>query len=180
MCILAPRTNFVSWLVIACAVLAGVMFGRPGPAVVAPIPVVSSQPDNLVTVHVSGWVITPGLVELRQGARVAEAIEAAGGTRTGAQTEVLNLAQIVVDGQRIDVPGPGQATTPVADDGKVPINQADAASLEALPGVGPVLAARIVAHREEHGPFQTPEDLLDVPGIGESKLDSLRDLIRVP
>lgn len=180
MCNLARRTNFVWWLVIACSVAAGVMFGRPGPGVVAPIAVVSSQPDHLITVHVSGWVIMPGLVELRQGARVAAAIEAAGGTRTGARTEMLNLAQIVVDGQRIDVPGPGQATTPVADDGKVPINEADAASLEALPGVGPVLAARIVAHREEHGPFQTPEDLLDVPGIGESKLDSLRDMIRAP
>jgi competence protein ComEA len=62
----------------------------------------------------------------------------------------------------------------------IPINQADVSALEGLPGVGPVLAERIVAHREDHGPFEVIEDLLDVPGIGEAKLASMRDLIKVP
>jgi competence protein ComEA len=67
-----------------------------------------------------------------------------------------------------------------AGNGLISLNQADAAALEALPGVGPVLAERIIAHREERGPFQSVEDLLEVPGIGEAKLASIRDLVAVP
>ncbi len=77
----------------------------------------------------------------------------------------------------IDRPG---APAPAVDDGKVRINLADAAGLEALPGVGPVLAARIASHRETHGAFSTIEDLLDVPGIGEGKLAAIRDAAIVP
>lgn len=132
--------------------------------------------------HVSGWVVSPGLVELGPGARVADALARAGGLRPGAPPVSLNLAQTVVDGMQIHVAGPWEKSGSPASsgDGLVALNRADAAEIETLPGVGPVLAARIVAYRDEHGPFETAEDLLDVPGIGESKLDSIRDLIAVP
>ena len=133
-----------------------------------------------MTVHVGGWVATPGLVELAEGARVADAIAAAGGTLPGARA-ALNLAATLVDGEQVLVPGPeGSASSLAATgDGGGPIhlNRATATELDALPGIGPVIAQRIVDHRETRGPFQTVEDLLDVPGIGEAKLASIRELV---
>ncbi len=180
----------VAAAVVALAALAGAWFGgRPPP----PLPVAvdrtglpasgSSSPDPLLTVHVSGAVARPGLVEVLAGARVADAIAAAGGALRTADLGVLNLAGPVSDGQQVVVPEGGGAGFPnggLANGGKVHLNSADVAQMETLPGVGPVLAARIVAHREEHGPFRTVEDLLDVPGIGEAKLAALRPEVVVP
>jgi len=137
-----------------------------------------------LVVYVSGWVATPGVVEVAEGSIVADAVSAAGGALEGALLESINLAASVLDGDHIQIPGPdGLADafgggTP--DDGRIALNRADAAELEALPGVGPVLAERIVAYREANGPYQTAEDLLEVSGIGEAKLASIRDLIVVP
>src|SRR5690606_20272718 len=101
----------------------------------------------------------------------------------GASLDAVNLAQPVADGQQIVVPGPDATavagSTP-ADDGLVHLNTATAADLETLPGVGPVLAERIVAHRDARGGFERVEDLLEVPGIGEAKLADLRDAVAVP
>lgn len=147
--------------------------GDPGPTTVA----------NL-TVHVSGAVVDPGLVSVSSGARVADVISAAGGARRDADLRALNLAAPVRDGEQIAVPGINDARAGAASavdgDGTVRINLADAAELEELPGVGPVLAARIVAHREERGLFAEVEDLLDVSGIGEQKLAGMRDFVAVP
>jgi competence protein ComEA len=146
-------------------------------------PAVSVADRHPITVHVAGWVAVPGLVELPPDARVADAVAEAGGLLPGAAVDRLNLAATVRDGDQIVVPGPanGAGETSLAGStgqgGPLRLNQATAEDLEALPGVGPVLAERIVAYREEHGPFRTLEDLLDVPGIGESKLASLRDLM---
>lgn len=139
--------------------------------------------DAGITVHVSGAVFGPGLVELLPGARVADAVAAAGGTLRTADLAALNLAAPVRDGEQIRVPELAIASNggvAIVDDGLVRINDADATGLEALPGVGPVLAGRIVAVREESGPFATVEDLLDVPGIGEATLAGLRDVVAVP
>ncbi len=134
-----------------------------------------------MTVHVGGWVATPGLVELVEGARVADAIAAAGGTLPGAGIAALNLAATLVDGEQVLVPGPeGSDSTEAASGeggGPIQLNRATAAELDELPGIGPVIAQRIVDYRETKGPFQTVEDLLDVPGIGEAKLASIRDLV---
>ena len=93
----------------------------------------------------------------------------------------LNLAAGLADGQQVVVPGSAEGRDPAAvDDGRVRVNTASVSDLEQLPGVGPVLAARIAAHREENGPFSTVEDLLDVSGIGEAKLASLRDAVVLP
>jgi competence protein ComEA len=140
--------------------------------------------NQAISVHVSGWVIRPGVVEVPEGAIVADAITAAGGARPGAGLEAINLAGPVSAGDQVVVPGPDGAalggSAVAADDGLLSLNRADATPLQDLPGVGPVLAERIVAHRDANGPFQTVEDLLDVPGIGEAKLAAIRDLVTVP
>jgi competence protein ComEA len=134
-------------------------------------------------VYVSGWVANPGVVEVGEGSIVADAVEAAGGALEGAMLETINLARPLVTGDHVQIPGPGDSVSvgPGSDDGGlISPNRADVSQLVELPGVGPVLAERIVAHREANGPFQTVEDLLDVPGIGEAKLSAIRDLIVVP
>lgn len=144
-------------------------------------PELSDVGSGEITVYVSGPVASPGVLRLPSGAIIADAIAAAGGALPGAQLEAINLAQTLTDGEQVVVPGPETVESGSSGgDGRIPINRATASELEALPGVGPVLAERIVAHREANGPFQTPEDLLDVPGIGEAKLEAIRDLIRVP
>lgn len=135
-----------------------------------------------LVVHVAGAVQRPGLVSVRPGSRVADAIAAAGGVTGEAIETAVNLAAPVSDGMQVVVPSmadpSGAGST--GGDGRTHVNQASVAELEALPGVGPVLAERIAAHRDANGPFETVEDLLDVPGIGESKLDAMRDAIAVP
>jgi competence protein ComEA len=136
-----------------------------------------------ITVHVAGFVSTPGLVELPDGSRVADAVAAAGGMLPGAAVDSINLAALLVDGQQVVVPGPGEGSASVGVDASettVHLNSATAAELDALPGVGPVIAERIVAFRDENGPFQSVDDLLGVPGIGEAKLADLRDMVQVP
>jgi competence protein ComEA len=139
--------------------------------------------EPVFPVYVSGWVANPGVVEVGEGSIVADAVAAAGGALEGALLDAINLAQPLASGDHVQIPGPGdpvQGAPGKEDGGLVSPNRADASQLEGLPGVGPVLAERIVAHREANGPFQTVEDLLEVPGIGEAKLAAIRDLIVVP
>lgn len=138
--------------------------------------------DTALRVHVSGAVAAPGVVEVVDGAIVADAVRAAGGATAAADLTAINLAAAVRGGERIVVPEISPDGTPsnrIVDDG-IDLNLATAIDLERLPGVGPVLAQRIVSYREERGPFSTVEDLLDVPGIGESKLATMRDAISRP
>lgn len=145
-------------------------------------------PSGGVVVHVVGQVATPGLVTVAADARVADALEAAGGATAEADLAALNLARTVTDGEQIVVPRPGEAVpaagsaAPAAGTtagGAVDLNAADAAVLDALPGIGPVLAERIVAWREENGPFTTVDELGEVSGIGPAVLADVRDLVRV-
>lgn len=142
--------------------------------------------DTLVAVHVAGAVRSPGLVELAEPGRVADAIEAAGGMLADADPDRLNLAAPVADGQRVYVPLVGEAAVPAIDpgdggseSGPVNLNTATATQLEGLPGVGPATAAAIVAWRDEHGAFTSVSALDDVPGIGPAKLEALFDLVTV-
>ncbi|MDQ0373438.1 ComEA family DNA-binding protein [Cellulomonas humilata] len=200
----APRRRVrwaISWRLAAAAgavvlLVAGAVALRatavvPGPAVVLPTPapsgVVAAAPASPtvaagVVVDVVGAVAAPGVVRLAQGSRVVDAIAAAGGATADAQVSALNLARVLVDGEQIAVPGPGEAPAYTADspggDDLVDLNTADAGALDALPGIGPVLADRIVSHRED-GPFTTIDELADVAGIGPTLLERLRDLVRV-
>lgn len=139
-------------------------------------------PSESLTVHVSGAVVDPGLVVLADGSRVADAIVAAGGGMPGSDLGRINLAALVGDGMHLVVPWIGGSSdsnqafeNEEALGFPVDLNRADVERLTELPGVGEVLATRIVTHRETNGPFEVLEDLLDVPGIGEGKLAGLRD-----
>ncbi len=148
-----------------------------------PIPTVAAT----VVVHVTGQVVRPGLVELPAGSRVADAIDAAGGVTRPRAADSVNLARVLLDGEQIVV-GPGaaaaragsaltSAAAPVA--APVDLNAADVAGLDALPGIGPVLAARIVQWRLDNGPFRSVDELGEVSGIGDAILGRLRPLVRV-
>jgi competence protein ComEA len=142
-------------------------------------------------VHVVGRVRHPGVVLLPAGSRVEDAVRAAGGFAAGADQGAVNLARPVVDGEQIRIPAPGEAVAPPAAapgsggvtgtaptaGAKISLNAADVSALDALPGVGQVLAGRIVAWRQEHGRFTSVEELGEVSGIGEKLLAQLTPLV---
>jgi competence protein ComEA len=140
-----------------------------------------------VVVAITGKVRRPGLVRLPAGARVADALDAAGGVLPGTDLSYLNLARKVVDGELIVVglPAPAGTMAPGADAGaagsgaKVNLNTATAAQLDALPGVGPVMAQRIIAYRDRHGGFKSVSELRQVDGIGDARYEDLKDLVTV-
>jgi len=144
-----------------------------------------------VVVHVAGKVRRPGLVRARSGARVADVLAAAGGALPGVDLTSLNLARQVADGEQIVVgmpgageqvrqptPGPG-ATDKPGSGAPLDLNTATAAQLEELPGVGPVLAQRIIEWRTEHGRFSSIDELQEVTGVGAKKFESLKSYVRV-
>ncbi len=159
----------------------------PTAALTAPPAVTTPMLTQRVTVHVAGAVVEPGVYELAGGARVRDAIEAAGGSTSAADPNALNLAAIVADGVKVYVPALGEEVppsliTPVdgGDDapiGPIDVNVASADALESLPGVGPATATAIVTERERNGPFLDVDDLDRVPGIGPAKLAAIRDLV---
>ena len=149
---------------------------------------VEPDPDpNQLRVWVGGEVARPGIYTLSRGARVADALAAAGGVLERGDASSLGMAEPVADSEQIIVP-PQQAAAPAstaaetapslpAGNGAININTASAAQLEELPGIGPALAERVIAYREQHGPFQTVEELAEVSGISDRMVDELRALI---
>lgn len=151
-----------------------------------------SDSQAVLVVHVAGAVQNPGICELSVGDRVNDAIEACGGFLDDAQTDALNLARVLSDGEQIVVPSLSDATDTEASsdasaasgstsiiNGKVNINTASAEELDTLPGVGPSTAQKIIDEREANGPFSSIEDLKRVSGIGDKKYSSLADSICV-
>ncbi|MEW5763126.1 MAG: ComEA family DNA-binding protein [Bacillota bacterium] len=152
----------------------------------------AAEEKREIAVHVAGAVANPGVYRLPAGARVADAVRKAE-PLPDADLNALNLAKVLKDGEKIPVPvkaavlaAPGSpGASPVAAQGgatgdtRININTADAAELDRLPGIGPALAERIVRYREENGPFASVDDLLNVSGIGEKKLEGLRDYATV-
>jgi competence protein ComEA len=150
----------------------------------------ASPPAKKVLVHVSGLVSAPGVYELAHDSRVQDAIAAAGGPRDGGDIEALNLAAPLSDGQKIIVARPGEpaASQPALLDGaaaspgpsgKINLNTASAAELDALPSIGPVIAERILVFRQQKGRFTSVAQLRDVEGIGPKKYEGVKDLVTV-
>lgn len=145
----------------------------------------SPSPEVVILVDVAGWVREPGVYEFTEGARVVDAIDAAGGARPGAVLQALNLAALLVDGSQILVPHEGEEAVapPVAGGavagGLINVNTASTTELEELPGVGEVIAQAIIDHRTENGPFTSVDQLLDVSGIGDATLEDIRELVTV-
>jgi competence protein ComEA len=190
--------------VLCVAVVAGAAFayarslphGARAP-VASPIPAPSGSPSagptGSIFVHMAGAVRSPGVYELPAGSRVIDGVRAAGGAAPGADLSAVNLARVLADGERVYIPRLGEA--PQSDPGagggdpgggggggagqKVNINTASESELEGLPGIGQVLAQRIVDYRTQHGPFHSINDLTKVEGIGEKKFASLKDYVTV-
>jgi competence protein ComEA len=166
-------------------VLVGVWWQRPASERPPDLPVTAAAMTatraDLVVVNVVGEVPTPGLVTVTSGARVADAVQAAGGMNPGVRPTGLNLARRVTDGEQVVVgvstAAPG-APEPAADD-KLDLNSATKEQLDGLPGVGPVTAQRIVDRRTKRGPFSSLDQLREIEGIGDSRLAKLRELVRL-
>ncbi len=169
-------------LLIAFGLLSGgliwLIASRPRgvPVVLRPAP----TPGPLV-VHIVGAVRSPGVYELPRGARVRDAVEAAGGFAPGADQAALNLAAQLEDGIQLQaawLESPADSGAP-RQDSLIDINTAAREALEALPGIGPTIAGRIIEYRETHGPFEKISDIALVSGIGPSTYQQIKDLITV-
>lgn len=173
------------------AVVAGVLVwqGRPvpepAPAPSAAVPASQASDSTELVVSVAGQVANPGLVRLAPGSRVADAVAAAGGPLPGTDLTGVNLARRLTDGEHVVV---GPAAPPAAGPGagssagsgaRLDLNTATLAELDALPGVGPVTAQRILDWRSEHGRFASVDQLREIEGIGETRFARLKDLVLV-
>jgi len=162
-----------------------VMRGSSQEVIAAPAPLeIESSAMQTWMVDVAGAVINPGVYSLPLNARVFEAIKAAGGLKKGADTSDINQARILRDGEQIYVyptttSAGGVSRPAVRKNGPIMINRATVKDFESLDGIGPVLANRIVSYRKINGPFATVEDLLKVPGIGQSKFAQFKEKLRV-
>jgi competence protein ComEA len=157
------------------------MRARPAAAITPPSGAISASASasaaaaNTIVVDVVGAVRKPGVYDFAQGARVIDAVRAAGGFLPDAEPQAINLARPLVDGEQVVVLKKGEAAAGAAGSGssaqqpggKVNINSATESDFENLPGIGPVLAQKIVDYRDQHGPFRSIQDLMKVSGIGQ-------------
>ena len=185
---LLPWLRKSGWAYILLAVaLAGLGWRLAGRAPTATQPqthavaTIAPREPTAMVVHVTGAVRKPGVYRLADGGRVIQAIKVAGGPTGAADLAAINLAAPLQDGQQVLVParlvaaagGQGRAAPPAVG-GPVSLSSATADQLDSLDGIGPTLAARIVAWRDQHGGFASIDQLMDVPGIGQTRLDAIR------
>ena len=162
---------------------------RPAADIIAVAPQSDNKPSLTTTqlvIDVQGEVVNPGLYELPLGSRVGDAIKAAGGVRKGVSTSSVNLARFLEDGEQIFVAGVDQNFSPTSGaipsstvGGKLNLNRASESELDGLPGVGPVLAKRIISYRNENGNFSSVSELRKVSGIGPAKFGELQSFVTV-
>lgn len=152
-----------------------------------------TEEKEKIKVHIAGSVVSEGIVELEEGARVADAIDKVGGTTPDANMNQVNLAYKLEDGQKIYIPNQNEEEYKITE-GKegiqtnedinknnelININTATQTELELLPGIGPSTATKIIDYREENGEFETIDDIKNVPGIGEAKYETIKNSITV-
>lgn len=151
----------------------------------------ANKVESIFIVDVKGEVVSPGVYEVKEGERIIDVIQLAGGLTTNADETRVNLAALLEDEMVVYIPKLGEdaegqmfSVTNIGggqskDDGKVAINRATSAELETLPGIGPAKAAAIISYREQHGPFKTVEDLLNISGIGPKSLEKIKDHVMI-
>ena len=172
--------------VLAAALLIRQHHSAGGEGVLRVAPVAAAAPARAapksIVVDVAGAVRRPGLYHLRQGARVADAVARAGGLTRRAERSAVNLAAPVSDGQQVLVVARGTGGAVAAAPGSaagapVSLSSANAEQLDALPGIGPVTAQKIIGYRQQHGPFTSVEGLDAIPGIGPARIADLKGLV---
>jgi competence protein ComEA len=181
------RVLAVGVVALLVLVVAGKVLLRPARPVVPPPVRVSAAashaPAPMLFVNVVGAVRRPGLYRLKDGSRVADAVSRAGGPTPKAQIELVNLAARIADGEQIVVPRRGLASPSATASGgavaagPVHLNSATLEQLDALPGVGPVTAQKILDYRQQHGAFGSVDELDAIAGIGPARLEQLRGLV---
>ena len=183
--------------VMAGFVLAGVLIFVSRAPAGQPILLQPAPTKVPVAVHVVGAVPRPGLYEFAEGARVQDAVDAAGGLLTSANVDAVNLAALLTDGEQLNIPykdgaaptedpnalslPSSETETPTGPENQdlININTASLEELDSLPGIGPTTAQRIIDYRDTNGPFTTIDEIMDVSGIGPSTFDEIKDLITV-
>jgi len=175
-----------AFMVIGILLGVGVLFLITRPPKGFPITLIPAPTTSPITIYISGEIMQPGLYRLPPGSRVNDAILAAAGFSEDANSEALNLAEILEDGEKVDVPGiqkplstesiTRSANQPIS---LVNINSAMVNELDSLPGIGPITAQAIIDYRDANGPFKKIEDIVDVPRIGQVTFDNIKDLITV-
>jgi competence protein ComEA len=180
-----------SWWLAAFVVVgvltgAGILLLVTRPPRGKPIELLPLPTDAPITVFVSGSVKLAGLYTLPPGSRVNDAIQAAGGFSSEADTRAVNLADLLEDGEQVDVPSARPASEAGVSSGSasrigqlVDINSATLDELDALPGIGPVTAQKIIDFRVVYGPFKAADGLLEVDGIGQVTFENIKSLITV-
>ena len=195
------RKSMLILLLIVLAVAGGTYYGcymqeKESIQLDAASQAVSQEDRAEITVYVTGAINKPGVVTVREGARMADAVKACGGLLPTADGEKVNMAQVLKDGQQVRVPEKAGAETAAAaksgnanpaaksstsskaaPSGTVNINTASAEELDTLPGIGPAMAQRIIEFRETEGAFTAIEDIKKVKGIGEAKFEKMKDKI---
>lgn len=197
------KRSLLVFLLLAAVIMLGSMYGFYEKDKVTELDEANKlerSSGEMLTVYVTGAVNKPGVVKIKDGARVIDAIEVCGGVLPTADTAKINMAQLVKDGAQVTVPeknvvlmqqtqanskaeaarnNGGQVKTGSHSEEKININTADQAELDKLPGVGPATAATIIEYRQKEGQFQSIEDLKKVSGISEAKFKKIADRIKI-
>lgn len=153
------------------------------------------EEKEYIKIHITGQINSPGIIELEEGARIADAIEKSGGATALANLENVNLAYELQDGQKVYIPSMEEGkveylteesgeniiedTSAFSKTKKININKASEEDLQNIPGIGPSMAQKIVIYRKENGEFKSIEDLKNVSGIGDKKFESMREYISI-
>jgi competence protein ComEA len=173
--------------------VAGLLYQTTRAPTGEPVTLLPSPTPEPIMVYVTGAVQRPGVYQVPRDSRLVDVVALAGGFLEGADVTQINLAEKLEDGQQIAIPGVSDFPTPQLTiggggllvtptppaSGPINLNTATQTQLEALPGIGPSTAEKIIQYREDNGPFERVEDLLKIPGIGPETLDKIRSLVKV-